>query len=97
MPRRRAKPEPWLFSLPSEIFQLIMENLVRLHATAKPLGCFLLTTKQLCRPRYKLYRIVVKTFVKDYISSLTCVIDKLGEITTHKNTNANTKNVVVDK
>lgn len=47
-----------------------MELLVRLHARPKALICFLLTTKQLCKPRFKMYKTVVKPFLIVYLRRL---------------------------
>ena len=47
-----------------------MASLVQLHASPKALRCLLLTAKQLCRPRYKLYKTLVRPFVSEYHRSL---------------------------
>jgi hypothetical protein len=55
-----------ILALPNDIVTLIMKHLVRLHASPKSLLSFLLTSKPLCKPRFKLYMTVVRPFLWDY-------------------------------
>ena len=54
-----------------------MDELIRLHASPKPLLRFLLTTKQLCKPRFKLYKTVVKPFLQEYNLALHRTLNHL--------------------
>ena len=55
-----------ILSLQNDILVLIMEHLVHLHAQPEPLLRFLVTTKQLCKSRYKLYKTLVRPFLSSY-------------------------------
>jgi hypothetical protein len=68
--RQQAALTNLLFLLPNDILERVMELLVLLHARPKALICFLLTTKQLCKPRFKMYKTVVKPFLIVYLRRL---------------------------
>ena len=70
-----------ILSLPNDILVLIMEQLVHLHAPPEPLLRFLVTTKQLCKSRYKLYKTIVRPFLWQYELSLMRVDHNLQKKT----------------
>ena len=73
MPSRRSEKGTPLLALPYDILKLIMDRIapdLSLHASPKPLLRFLLTTKQLCKPRFKMYKAVVNPFLQDYHARL---------------------------
>ena len=73
--RKRQRAEGALLDLPHNVLKLVMESLVRLHATPTPLLRFLHTTNQLCKPGFQLHDIVVKPFVLDHRKHLVRMHD----------------------
>ena len=56
-----------VLSLPDDILMLVMKQLASLHACPKSLLRFLLATKQLCKPRFKMFKTVVRPFMNNYL------------------------------
>ena len=73
-----------ILSLPNDILVLIMEHLVHLHAPPEPLLRFLVTTKQLCKSRCKLYKTLVRPFLWQYEVGLMRVDRNLEKKTRKK-------------
>ena len=68
----------FLLSLPNDILERVFEHLVSLHQCPKSLFCFLLTTKQLCKPRYTMYKMCVRPFLMSYRLSLMKALTIIG-------------------
>ena len=66
-----------VLSLPDDILVLVMKRLVSLHACPKSLLRFLLATKQLCKPRFKMFKTVVRPFMNDYLFTVLRARDRL--------------------
>ena len=66
-----------VLSLPDDILVLVMKRLVSLHACPKSLLRFLLATKQLCKPRFKMFKTVVRPFMNKYLIKVLRARDRL--------------------
>ena len=76
-PKRTTGKRISVLSLPDDILVLVMKRLVSLHACPKSLLRFLLATKQLCKPRFKMFKTVVRPFMNDYLITLLRAWDRL--------------------
>ena len=77
---RQKTVELFLLDLPNEILELIFDHLIHLHASPKPLVCFLLSTKELCAMQNIHYEILSKPFLFKYVDTLGRVTDGLLDL-----------------
>ena len=59
-----------ILSLPDDILVLVMKQLIYRHACPKPLLRFLIATKQLCTPRFEMFKTVVEPFLLTYLTKM---------------------------